>query len=60
MENAFDTKGKSWQKPELIVLVRNKPDENVLVACKATMSSPPNRARKNDCATAGCNANGTS
>jgi hypothetical protein len=25
---------KQWQKPELIVLVRNKPEEQVLNACK--------------------------
>ena len=24
-----------WRKPELVVLVRNKPEESVLVACKA-------------------------
>ena len=26
---------KEWQKPELIVLVRSKPEEAVLAACKA-------------------------
>lgn len=26
--------GKAWKKPELIVLVRSKPEEAVLVACK--------------------------
>jgi hypothetical protein len=25
---------KTWQKPELIVLVRSKPEEAVLLACK--------------------------
>lgn len=27
---------KLWQKPELIVLVRSKPEEAVLAACKKT------------------------
>ena len=27
---------KEWTKPELIVLVRNKPEEAVLAACKHT------------------------
>jgi hypothetical protein len=26
--------GKEWKKPELIVLVRSKPEEAVLLACK--------------------------
>lgn len=30
---------KPWQKPELVVLVRNRPDEAVLAACK-TGSAP--------------------
>jgi hypothetical protein len=28
---------KSWQKPELIVLVRSKPQEAVLTGCKGTL-----------------------
>jgi hypothetical protein len=28
------TAKKQWQKPELIVLVRSKPEEAVLAACK--------------------------
>jgi hypothetical protein len=31
---------KQWQKPELIVLVRNKPEETVLTACKVTTNPP--------------------
>lgn len=31
---------KQWQKPELVVLVRNNPEENVLLACKVTGSYP--------------------
>ena len=34
---------KSWLEPELIVLVRNKPEEAVLGACKVD-SSPGARA----------------
>ena len=32
---------KEWQKPELIVLVRSKPEENVLGYCKAGNLSGP-------------------
>ena len=28
-------KKKQWQKPQLVVLVRSKPEEAVLTACKA-------------------------
>jgi len=30
----MDEKNKVWQKPELIVLVRSKPEEAVLAGCK--------------------------
>jgi hypothetical protein len=42
---------KPWQKPELIVLVRSKPEEAVLVVCKAPTSKfmgpndPSNRCK---------------
>jgi hypothetical protein len=32
----MEKENKEWQKPELIVLVRNKQEEAVLVACKST------------------------
>lgn len=32
---------KKWDKPELIVLVRGKPEERVLSACKTTMVAGP-------------------
>jgi len=32
---------KTWNKPELIVLVRNKPEEAVLENCKTTSSGGP-------------------
>jgi len=28
-------KGRQWVRPELVILVRNKPEEAVLSACKA-------------------------
>lgn len=30
---------KDWQKPELIVLVRSKPEEAVLGTCKGTIAT---------------------
>jgi hypothetical protein len=30
-------KKEKWGKPELIILTRGKPDENVLTACKYSM-----------------------
>ena len=32
---------KKWQKPELIVLVRNKPEEAVLNGCKSEPEEGP-------------------
>jgi hypothetical protein len=34
MDKKVMTEGKSWQKPELVVLVRSKPEEAVLHGCK--------------------------
>jgi hypothetical protein len=34
------TEKKQWTKPELIVLVRSKPEEAVLAACKALRDGP--------------------
>jgi hypothetical protein len=31
---------KTWQKPQLIVLVRSKPEEAILQACKGVGSGP--------------------
>ena len=33
---------QTWSSPELIVLVRSKPEERVLGACTATPNSGPN------------------
>lgn len=38
MDKQSETGKKSWHKPELTILVRNKPEETVLLSCK-TMSS---------------------
>jgi hypothetical protein len=32
---------KDWNKPELIILVRNKPEEAVLENCKSTSTEGP-------------------
>jgi hypothetical protein len=45
---------KAWVEPELIVLVRSKPEEAVLSACKSILSgvnpgSDDNRCVKMDC-----------
>ncbi len=34
------TEKKHWHKPELIVLMRNKPEEQVLAACKGCTNPP--------------------
>lgn len=31
---------KTWSKPELTVLIRHKPEEAVLTACKSTGAGP--------------------
>jgi hypothetical protein len=36
-----DKKTKKWQKPELIILVRNQPEENVLGTCKNPIGTGP-------------------
>jgi len=35
----MEKENKEWQKPELIVLVRNKPEEAVLATCKSAVST---------------------
>jgi hypothetical protein len=34
MKKGIKTENKQWQKPELVVLVRSKPEEAVLTSCK--------------------------
>jgi len=38
MAEAARRSEKSWEKPQLIVLVRSQPEESVLTACKLTNS----------------------
>ena len=40
---------KQWQKPELIVLERNKPEEAVLLACKVSGRSSGNSTYNSRC-----------
>ena len=49
---------KEWTKPELIVLVRNKPEEAVLTACKFASGGPD--SSQFDCILGGCRAYCTS
>jgi hypothetical protein len=42
---------KEWKTPELIVLVRNKPEEAVLAACKNSTANGAYNVAGNTCAT---------
>jgi len=41
---------KKWIRPQLILLVRARPEENVLLACKGTFASGPQRPQGWACA----------
>ncbi|MBC8446887.1 MAG: hypothetical protein H8D78_03980 [Chloroflexi bacterium] len=46
---------KQWQKPELIVLVRSKPEEAVLTACKGAAMPGADAVAQRNCVTVfGC------
>jgi hypothetical protein len=46
---------KAWTKPELTVLARNKPEEQVLSGCKVTSASVGSGNGASNCASAlGC------
>ena len=47
---------KVWVKPELIVLVRSKPEEAVLVGCKTTGSALVVATNNVGCAGPGCSS----
>jgi len=49
---------KKWQNPELIVLVRGKPEETVLTGCKAVVAGvvPDNTAGNCSSGTVACTA----
>ncbi|MGC2775581.1 MAG: hypothetical protein WA418_08075 [Bradyrhizobium sp.] len=54
---------KTWQKPELVVLVRSNPEETVLTACKVTTNPPtsgPSRGSYQCTTQLACFATGTS
>jgi uncharacterized protein (UPF0371 family) len=40
---------KTWTTPELIVLVRSKPEEGVLAVCKSGMSHTGNAGTDSSC-----------
>jgi len=40
---------KAWQKPKLVILVRGKPAERVLVACKTSGASGDSQAQYTSC-----------
>ena len=42
----MQAKTRTWQRPELTVLVRNRPEEAVLAACKLAGGTGPD---KKDC-----------
>jgi len=46
MEKEMENKRKQWEKPQMIVLGRSKPEEGILAACKSTDGSPPGPASK--------------
>jgi hypothetical protein len=46
---------KKWKKPELIVLVRGKPEEAILAACKGgSFSSYSSTSQRGNCLQRGC------
>lgn len=54
MHDQQPIKKKTWVKPELIVLVRHKPEEDVLSGCKTyTSGQAPGLAYKNCVASTG-------
>jgi hypothetical protein len=45
----MDNEEKKWNKPELIVLVRNNPEETVLTGCKLMESGVAQNTTNNTC-----------
>jgi len=39
---------RAWEKPELIVIVRSKPEEAVLNGCKLAGANPPGPGSSNN------------
>ncbi len=44
-----DSKKRPWQRPELVVLVRSRPEETVLAACKGALTGGPGSPRGASC-----------
>ena len=44
MGKEIKTEKRPWQKPELIILVRSRPEEAVLMGCKIATASGPDDA----------------
>jgi hypothetical protein len=52
---------QTWRKPELVILVRHSPEENVLLGCKHPTAEGPPRAGSTKCSNvAECRASGKS
>lgn len=47
----FEKSGATWEKPELIVLARSRPEEVLLAGCKISGTDGPDNINK--CTTAG-------
>jgi hypothetical protein len=64
MDEKIKTQRKQWQKPELIVLVRSKPEEAVLSQCKTKHNAIGAAKTANACSTGKqctvCNVNAVS
>jgi hypothetical protein len=50
--------GEKWEKPELVALVRNRPEESILTVCKLHSGSPITGPLQNPatCDTTSCRA----
>jgi len=60
MNDQQQSEKKNWDKPELTVLVRNKPEEQVLQACKTAGNPSGNAGMDNDCMQTWVNCGGNS
>jgi hypothetical protein len=54
MDEEIKTQRKQWQKPELVVLTRSKPEEAVLTVCKAGSILGPRTSFTSWCVESGC------
>lgn len=52
MENS--DMAKSWEKPILIILVRNRPEENILTMCKTNTAALGADSKNNQCQVGNC------